>query len=212
MATIALGAARRRTWFDPRIAIGLALVAASVAGVVGVVAVQDRAVTVYTASSPLAAGARVTRAELTPSRMRLGDAQALYLSGRVPAAGYVVTRSIATGELVPLSALGSARGVDAASVVVTLSTRPAASIGAGSTVDLWAAPKDPKTPNAYGAPVMLVGGAAVVRLVQPDGIVPSGQQNGLEVQVPRDDVARVLQAVADADAVSAVAVSEPVRR
>ncbi|MDQ1514067.1 MAG: hypothetical protein QOC59_1909 [Microbacteriaceae bacterium] len=204
--------ARRRLRFDPRIAIGIALVAVSTIGVTGVVAGLNRTVAVYRAAGPLTAGARISAADLVPTPVHLGQEQRLYLSGRLPAEGYLVTRTIAEGEMVPLSALGTAESVDVAAVVVNLSTRPSGSIVPGAVVDLWAAPKRAGSTTEFGAPVVLVSGATVARLVTPQGIVPSGEQNTVEVRVPRDDVAAVLQAVADGAQVSAVAISEPVHR
>jgi len=51
-----------------------------------------------------------------------------------------------------------------------------------------------------------------VRTIAPQGIVQAAQQNTVELQVPRGDVAAVLQAVADDARISAVAVSQPVHR
>lgn len=212
MATIPLAPRRRRFRFDPRIAIGLALVALSTLGVTAVVAGLNRTVPVYRAAAQLAAGARITADDLIATPVRLGQEQSLYLSGHLPAAGYVVTRTIAAGEMVPLSALGTAESVDVAAVVVDLSTRLTGSITPGAVVDLWAAPKKPGVAAEFGAPVVVISDATVTRVVDPSGIVAAGQQNTVELQVPRNDVAAVLQAVADGSRLSAVAVSSPVRR
>lgn len=205
-------ASRRRFRLDPRILVGVALVAASTLGVTAVVQAQNRTVAVYRAAEPLVAGARISAGDLVATPVRLGAAGSLYLSGPVPAAGYVVTRTIAAGEMVPLSALGTADGVDVASVVVDLSTRLSGSIAPGAVVDVWSAPRKPGTTGEYGAPVVLVSGATVVRTIAPQGFVQAAQQNTVELQVPRDDIAAVLQAVADGARISAVAISEPVHR
>ena len=202
----------RRLRLDPRIVLGLVLVAVSTLGVTGVVQGLDRTEPIYRAAGPLVAGARISAADLVSTPVRLGPANPLYLTGPVPADGYVVTRTIAAGEMVPLSALGSASAVDVASVVVDLSTRLSGSIVAGAVVDVWSAPRKPGSTTEYGAPVVLVSGATVVRTIAPQGIVQAAQQNTVELQVPRDDVAAVLQAVADDARISAVAVSQPVHR
>lgn len=46
-------------WFDPRLAIGVGLVIASVAGVYAVVTAADTSKLVYAASSPLSPGDRI---------------------------------------------------------------------------------------------------------------------------------------------------------
>jgi hypothetical protein len=211
MATLP-SAPPRRIRIDPRVVLGLALVAASTLGVTGVVQGLNRTMPVYRAAEPLVPGARIGAADLVATPVRLGPADSLYLTGPVPADGYVVTRTIAAGEIVPLSALGSAAGLNTASVVVDLSTRLSGSIVPSAVVDLWSAPKKAGSTTEYGAPVVLVSGATVVRTIAPQGLVTSVQQNTVELQVPREDVAAVLQAVADGDRISAVAVSQPVHR
>ena len=131
----------RRLRLDPRIVLGLVLVAVSTLGVTGVVQGLNRTEPVYRAAGPLVAGAHISAADLVATPVRLGPADPLYLTGPVPADGYVVTRTIAAGEMVPLSALGSASAVDVASVVVDLSTRLSGSIVAGAVVDVWSAPR-----------------------------------------------------------------------
>jgi hypothetical protein len=86
----------------------------------------------------------------------------------------------------------------------------AASVQPGAIVDVWAARELEN--NQFGAPAVIVGGAIVVRLVTSDSIVSRSQVNGLEVLVPRTRIARVLDAVANSDAISIVPASAPVGR
>jgi hypothetical protein len=211
MVALALGTRRRRP-FDPRVLIGLLLVVGSVGGVVAVVRVNDRTVPVYAAAEPLVPGARITGDAVRIARVRLGSAQDRYLAAPLPRSGVVVTRSVAEGELVPLSALGSAASVTDVSVVVPLTTKPAAAVVAGSAVDLWSAEKATASGEKGAPPHVLVSGATVVRLVAPTGVLATDRGATLEVQVPREDVAAVLQAVADGESVSAVALGGAVRR
>ncbi|MDH2442943.1 hypothetical protein QDR37_03190 [Amnibacterium sp. CER49] len=212
MATLALPAPRRFR-FDARIAVGVLLVALSAAGTTALVGALERTTTVYRAAEPLTAGVRITADDLVPTPVRLGQQSPLYLAGTLPQAGYVVTRTVAQGELVPLSALGSVSGVDTARIVVPLSTRLAGTIGVGTVVDLWAAPKKAGSATEFGAPVVLVSGATVSKIGTPrSGMLATQQDNTVEVQVPRDEVAGVLQAVAGGAQLSAVAVAAPVQR
>jgi SAF domain len=200
--------ARRRRPFDPRVAIGLVLVLASIAGVVAIVKSADRSVQVYSAAEALPIGTRITGDDLVAVPARLGAAAAKYLTAPPPASGYVVTRSIDKGELVPVAALGTAASETVATVVVPVSTAVATSIATGTSVDVWAAPKT--TGQSFGPPAVIVSGATVARVVQPAGLVQSGSGTSLELRVQRDDIAAVLQALADEDSVSVVAVAEPV--
>ncbi|MGT2425189.1 hypothetical protein [Amnibacterium kyonggiense] len=199
-------AVRRRRLLDPRIVIGVALIVASAVGTTALVAALTRTAVVYRADRALVAGDRVTAARLAPATVRLGDATALYLSGPLPAEGLVATRTIAAGEMVPRSAVGTAASVRSATVVVDLASPLAAGVAVGSTVDLWSAARSGATENRYDAPVVLVGDAVVSRVVAPTGLIGGSAQDAVELQVPRDEVAAVLAAQAGGARLSAVEV------
>jgi hypothetical protein len=197
-------AARRRRALDPRILIGIALIAASALGTTALVGALTRTVVVYRADGPIVAGDRVTARTLAPATVRLGDAAGLYLSGALPEAGLVATRPIAAGEIVPRSAVGTDVAVHSATVVVDLASPLAAGVAVGSTVDLWSAAKTDPTENRYAAPVVLVGDAVVSRVVAPGGLIAGSTKDSVELQVPRDEVAAVLAAQAGSARLSAV--------
>ena len=201
---------KRRFWFDPRFAIGLVLVVASVVGVLVVVSSADTSTRVYTARDALAPGDTIDAGDLVVSSVRLASVDDLYLvPGDVPDDGLVVTRTVAAGELVPASAVGAKAGVSLASVVITLGGQIPASVKPGSTVDLWAASEEET--NLFGPPVVIVSGATVVRVIESDGLVASDDAASLELLVPRLRIARVLEAVANDDAMSIVPASIPAK-
>jgi hypothetical protein len=203
MKTAAPGKARKSIVFDPRLAIGLALVIASVAGVVAIVSTADETVEVYAAPELLAPGDRIAPGDLTTASVRLDDAGALYLvPGDVPRDGFVVTRTVAEGELIPFSAVGRVEGLTLTSLVVQVDGALAASVAPGSIVDVWAAREGEG--GAYLAPSVIVPGASVVRLLESQSIVASGETVGVEVLVPKQRVARMLEAIANDDAISIV--------
>lgn len=194
--------------FDPRLLIGLLLVVASVTGVVFVVSAADRTSPVYLARGTLTIGETITVDDLSVSNIRMEGAGTLYLEpGDVPIGGLVVTRTVTQGELVPASAIGSVAGLRITSLVVDTSGTLAASIQPGSSVDLWAAREIEN--RKYSAPTVLVAGAIVLRLVTSDSIVGAGQVTAIEVLVPRAKVARVLESIANDDAISVVPLSIP---
>jgi hypothetical protein len=200
--------ARRRFWFDPRFAIGLLLIVASVAGVVGIVGAADSSVLVYAAREPLAPGDRVDSDDLVGTSVRLAGAERLYLvPDDLPDDGLVVTKAVAEGELVPASAVGSTEGERQTSIVVEVSGELAESVEAGSTVDVWSARES--TGGVFDAPVVIVSGATVVRLVDRQGLVVDNDSRSVEVLVPRTDVARVLEAIANDEAIAVVPASLP---
>jgi flagella basal body P-ring formation protein FlgA len=203
-------AARRRFWFDPRFAVGLVLIVASVVGVVLIVAAADSSVQVYAARAPLAPGDSVDADDLVATSVRMDGAEALYLvPDDVGRDGLVVTKPVAEGELVPASAVGSPEGERQTSIVLAVSGRLAASVAPGSLVDVWSARA--LGSGQFEAPAVVVPGATVVRLVEDTGLVVDDAATAVEVLVPRDRVARVLEALANDDAVSVVPASLPGR-
>lgn len=201
----------RSAVLDPRLIIGVLLVAGSAAGVVAIVSAADETVDVYVAASSLATGDRVTAEDLIVQGVGLAQASSRYLvPGELPEEGVILTRPLAEGELVPDSAVGNASGARLSSVVVAVPGALAASIASGASVDLWAAREEES--GRYGTPVVLVGAATVVRLVSTDSIVGSGDVAAVELLVPKASVARVLEAIANGAAISLVPTSIPLAR
>lgn len=189
-----------RRWFDPRLAIGLGLVVASLAGVVAVVSASDRTTLVYSAGSTLAVGDTVTASELTPMPVRLGALASHYVTtGSLPPGELKVTRTIAAGELVPTEALTTRAATDRTRVVLTVAGPLAETVGPSALVDVWGAQAAER--GRFGTPAVLVAGARVVRVVEPQGIVADGRSVSVELQVPKGKTAAVLEAQTRQDAI-----------
>jgi hypothetical protein len=202
--------ARKRFWFDPRFAIGVLLVVASVAGVVAIVAAADSSVQVFAARGALAPGDHIDGDDLVATSVRLDGADRLYLlMGDMPDDGLVVTKPVAAGELVAASAVGSMLGERQAAVVLAVRGELAASVVAGSAVDVWSARQSQS--GVFEAPAVIVSAATVVRLVDREGFVVDDGSAAVEVLVPRAQIARVLEAVAGGDAISVVPSSLPAK-
>jgi hypothetical protein len=201
---------KARAALDPRLLIGLLLVAGSVAGVVGVVSAADETVEVLAAREALSPGDRVDVDDLDTRNVRLDAAAELYIApSDLPSTGLVVTRAVAGGELLPASATGSVAGLRVTSVVIDVEGSLAASVRPTSLVDVWASSEVES--GQYGPPVVIVSGATVVRLVESDSMVAGGDTTAIEVLVPKARVARVLSAVANSDALSIVPATIPGR-
>jgi hypothetical protein len=206
---------RRRTTLDPRLLLGIALVAASVAGVLGIVGAADRRVTVYAAAETLAPGDRVAADDLVPRQVALDDARTLYLTDAdLGPSGLFATTVVRRGELVPRSAVGSEQGSDSTSLVLRLGGEVSASVVAGAVIDVWASPRlngDPQggAAGGFGPPAVLCSDAITVRVVAADGIVSAGDGQSVEVLIPRSRVARLLQAIANGDALAVVPAGIP---
>lgn len=194
---------RPRRGPDLRLVIGLVLVTASVAGVVGIVAAFDDGIEVYAAPRPLIEGERITASDLEVRTVNLGADAAHYLSpDTLSDDAVLVARTVGDGELVPIAAVGDERGAQSTTVVVALTTPLGATVRPGDTVDLWSAPA--VEGGRFGAPAVIASSAQLVRSIAPEGVVASSEAERVELLVPRRDVARILHAQANRDALSAV--------
>lgn len=196
--------ATRRFWFDPRFAVGILLILASVAGVCLLLAAQDRSVQVYVARDALVPGERVNAGDLELANVRVPASARYATPGTLPG-GAVVLRSVSKGELVPATAVGNAVDAASTSVVVTASGPVSASVTAGAAVDVWAARS--ATDKDYAPPTVLVANAVVVSVAHDETLMVDRGSVSVEVRVPAARVASVLQAIADGQILSVVPAS-----
>jgi hypothetical protein len=100
----------RSAWRDPRLWIGIVLVAASVVVGARVLAAADDTVQVWAAATDLGAGQQVEGDDLVAQRVRFADSDALAgyftVDDELPA-DLELTRSIGRGELLPRGAVGT---------------------------------------------------------------------------------------------------------
>jgi hypothetical protein len=195
---------RDRRRLDPRLAIGVVLIAASTAGVWALVTGLDETTEVYAVRDTVTAGDRIGAADLSPTSVQLGEALDRYVTReRLPADGALVTRTIRAGELLPRSAVTDPSAAGLATVVVAIRGALPGGLGAGSPVDVWSAA--PLEGGTFAAPVVLVAGAEIAAVVEPGGLVAPGAGAEVELRVTHDQVGTVLTAIAEGDAIDLVA-------
>jgi hypothetical protein len=194
----------RAFWSDARFFLGILLVVASVAGVWFVVAASRQTVPAFAASRTIVLGEAISSDDVRLVDVSLGQIGEAYLTEDALADGLVATRTIQSGELVPRSAVGEASAVRTTSVVLRSAVDVPGSVGAGSTVEVWAAPLIER--GSYDAPRILVADATVVSVTRDDSMIGGGSAT-LEVVIPRADVPATLAAMADESALSIVPAS-----
>lgn len=168
--------AGRAGWRDPRMLVGVALVA--VAALLGATVVGDQDTTaVWATRGPLAEGQAVEPGDLVVRELRFADAadasRYVAADGPVPD-GLMLTRDVGAGELLPVGALGD--GTQALlEVPLTVATEAVpATVRAGSVVDVWVTP-DPDLvagetdPEAAGDSVLVFASVRVVAVSRPGG-------------------------------------------
>lgn len=201
---------RRPGWRDPRLLVGVALIATSVALGSWVVTTAQRTVPVYVARDVLVPGDPLTSAALVVADVRLADHVDGYLRAdeSLPA-DTVLLRTVGAGELVPAASVGAAADLDVRVVPVPLSGPAPSGLVAGSRVDLWftpeAGPGGAQEPAAV-VPDQLAAALTVAELSSPDGAFASGGARTVHVLVPVDELPAVLGALAGEGTVDIVPV------
>lgn len=163
-----IGAAR---WLDVRLVVGILLVLGSVVLGAKVVAEADDSVPVWAARVDLAPGDSVDSDDLVARQVRMGDLSA-YVGGDVPV-GYVLTRPVGAGELLPRAAVALPEHA-AAHRVVTLPVERhhfPGTLAAGERVDVYVTPRGAGGEPA-GSPEQVLAKALV------DGVEAEGGRFG----------------------------------
>lgn len=195
---------RRPRWKDPRLIVGIVLVVASV--LMGALLISRLAATtpVLVVRNSIVPGDEIDPDDLTTVEMRLGAQEDLYVGTvEVIPDGAVATRALQAGELLPLSAVGQASDVPLRPIVIPVDTTVAESVEPGAKVELW-----------HTAPAPEGGGSGEAELLVSDGVVrhiDEGSSLGMrsmsvEVLVPRDDLAVVLQVLSQEERLDVIGV------
>lgn len=133
-------------WRDPRLWIGVAIVAVSIIAGARILGAADESVTVWAAARDIAPGDTVEADDLIATSVRFGDSADLdhYLLTAAPLPEDLrLTRDLAAGELVPAAAFGSAEEAD--TVIVSMAFPHElipTNIGTGSRIELLVIPDD----------------------------------------------------------------------
>ena len=131
----------RPAWRDPRLWVGIVLVAASVVVGARVLAAADDTVQVWSAADDLGAGQRVEADDLVAQRVRFADTDALAgyftVDDELPA-DIELTRSVTAGELLPRSAVGTPAETGLVEVPVAVEPELVPpGVGPGDEVDVY---------------------------------------------------------------------------
>ncbi len=131
-------------WRDPRLWIGVAMVAASVLAGALVLGTSDDTVPVWATTDAMGAGQAVTAGELTVRRVRFADSSdaALYLDADRPLpADLRLLRGVGAGELLPRAALGPGADVSLRQVPISVAAdQVPRDVAVGTLVDVYLRP------------------------------------------------------------------------
>ena len=184
-------------WRDPRLWIGVALVAVSVVVGAKLVGGEDASVAMWSLATDHAPGDRVEADDLVATRVHFAnpaDARRYFRADEALPTDLHLRRGLGEGELLPRAGLGPAPAdVVHVSVAVAPSAVPPG-LGAGAAVDLWAAPRASGADDAREAE-RLVQDVVVIETPRGSGDLGAGlgdQQIVLAVPDRPRQLARVL--------------------
>lgn len=196
---------KQPSWRDPRLIVGLVLVALSVAGCWQLVRAARATTEVFAAAVDLPAGARVSAADVTTTEVKLSSAGQRYLhAGNAWPKHLVALRTVAAGELIPASAVGDADALRGRSVIVHVTGPLADGIVPGARVDLWAVER--RDDEKKSPPERIARNVRIVSLHEPKSGFGLDKSMGVELLVDAADVAAVLQLGAGTATISILSV------
>ncbi len=192
------GRLRRPGWRDPRLLVGLLLIAISVTAVTGIVRSSDTTVPYYAAKNTLTPGTVLARDDVVVVQARI-PAGTYVMPGEQPW-GQVLTRVVGDGELVPLAALADQDDFTGRPIAVRTSLPLAAGVQRGSMVDVYLTRTDADEPETT-----LVASGLVVESVDDESrSFSTGSVETVYVVVPQRDIEEFLDALASKGEISVV--------
>lgn len=177
-------------WRDPRLWIGVLLVAGSVVAGARILSSADETIAVWATERNVLPGETLDADDLTARHVRFADGAdaqryALVVSG-VPAAGRV-TRAIGAGELVPRSALGVSFETGVIEVPITVEPgQLPPSVGAGSIVNVWVTSDLLASAQPTSRAVLVLEEVVVIEAPGPADAFGSTGDRQLVIGVPPD--------------------------
>lgn len=184
-------------WLDARLALGVLLVAVSVAAGARIFASADNLTAVYLAAHGLVPGEHISSGDLTVGHVRLRGQSGLYISAAAaPPIGYVVTRYVGPHELVPVAALATA-AASGHSRLVTVSVQPghlSDALVRGDLVDVYLTPKA-TAGQEVPQPVLVLAGVPVESRSGGTRTFSASSAFSVVLSVPVAKVADVVHAV-----------------
>ncbi|MFT4084421.1 MAG: hypothetical protein QM638_17730 [Nocardioides sp.] len=205
--------ATRPGWRDPRLWLGVAIVAACVVAGARIIGAADDSVEVWSLRAGAAPGSQVDQADLARTRVRFADADDL--AGYFPVGEELpdeleLVRAVGAGELLPRSAVGTVG--DSGLLQLPVSVDPGQlppAIATGSVVDLYVGAGSGTDGHARGTP--LIGRAPVIAVVSAAESLSGSGQAQVTVAVSDTDAHRYFRVVSGLDSPVITVVGRPSR-
>ena len=147
----------------------------------------------------LASGTSLTAADLDQIPLSMFEISGSYLQPDALVEGLVLTRPLAAGEAVPVSALTTAELTNWSNVVLTPALELSSQIEVGTKVSIWSSPHlDFQT---FGEPDLLATDIEVVKIIEPQGNFADTSKL-VELRVPKNSLQYLIGAITNNDALA----------
>ena len=147
----------------------------------------------------LASGTSLTASDLDQIPLSMFEISGSYLQPAALVEGLVLTRPLAAGEAVPVSALTTAELTNWSNVVLTPALELSSQIEVGTKVSIWSSPHlDFQT---FGEPDLLATDIEVVKIVEPQGNFADTSKS-VELRVPKNSLQYLIGAITNNDALA----------
>jgi hypothetical protein len=201
---------RRAGWRNPRLLLGLLLVAASVVVGARLMATADDTVGVWVVARDLPAGATIADGDVERRQIRFPDDDTAdrYLAAAddLPDAA-TLNRPVSTGELLPRTAIATKSAADLVEVPISVASDDLpATVRQGSVVDVWVAPKVSAVGGAKTQAVPVLTDVVVVAVPRASDTLAPQSTRQVIVGVPAegsDGLGAALAGMADGRVVMA---------
>jgi hypothetical protein len=147
----------------------------------------------------LASGTLLTGSDLDQISLSMFEISDSYLKPDALVEGLVLTRPLAAGEAVPVSALTSAELTNWSNIVLTPALELSSQIQVGTKVSIWSSPHlDFQT---FGDPILLATEIEVVKIIEPQGNFADNSKS-VELRVPKNSLQYLIGAITNNDALA----------
>ncbi|MBX3068547.1 MAG: hypothetical protein IT191_00685 [Microbacteriaceae bacterium] len=186
--------------------VGILIIIASIAGVFAVINFSDKSISILSTSKVLLPGDRIFEDDLVAVKVNLGSQTTNYLeAGSLPSDGLIVESKVSAGELIPKASVGLAASEKYATVVIEIEGQLPSAVTAGAVVDIWSSNE---SEDGYLPPEILVSNATVAKVIEGEGII-STKSEFVELLIPRDRIARLIEAKSNDSSISLIPASLP---
>lgn len=185
---------RKPGWRDPRLVFGLILLALGIALGSAAVSVAGDTVSVYQAKTTIPTGQELSKTDVNVSHVRINDHKSHYLTPDVDQSWWdeqpVVQRTVAQGELIPLSAVASEEIRSFRPVNFDLPSTQDGAFKAGDFIDVWHVPDV----RDDGEPQKIASEVEVSALTEDSSTLSLSGAHVATVLIPSSEVPTVLTA------------------